>query len=127
MKQGDDFFAIWGGIMGAQQFIPGLFGAGLDAPTIARLAGPNVASRFGLAGRKGSIAVGYDADLLLIDPRRACEVTASGLLTRHRISAYTGRRFPVSVRNVWVRGTPSWSAETGRGQAKGRLVTGSAK
>ena len=63
MKQGDDFFAIWGGIMGAQQFIPGLFGAGLDSETVARLTGPNVAARFGLTGRKGSIAVGYDADL----------------------------------------------------------------
>jgi len=124
MKQGDDFFAIWGGIMGAQQFIPGLFGAGLDAQTIARLTGPNIASRFGLAGRKGSIAVGYDADLLLIDPRRAREVTVSGLLTRHRISAYTGRRFPVSVRNVWVRGTCAWSEQSGRGGAKGQLVKG---
>jgi allantoinase len=126
MKQGDDFFAIWGGIMGAQQFIPGLFGAGLDSQTIARLTGRNVAVRFGLTGRKGSIAVGYDADLLLIDPRRVCEVTASGLLTRHRISAYTGRRFPVSVRNVWVRGTCAWSEQSGRGGATGRLVKGRA-
>jgi allantoinase len=126
MKQGDDFFAIWGGIMGAQQFIPGLFGAGLETTTIARLTGPNVAARFGLVGRKGSIAVGYDADLLLIDPHCGYEVTVSGLLTRHRISAYTGRRFPASVRNVWVRGTCAWSEQSGRGSSKGRLVKGRA-
>jgi dihydroorotase-like cyclic amidohydrolase len=63
---------------------------------------------------------------LLIDPRRVCEVTASGLLTRHRTSAYIGRRFPVSVRNVWVRGTCPWSEQSGRGGATGRLVKGRA-
>ena len=124
MKQGDDFFAIWGGIMGAQQFVPGLFGAGLDAATIARLTGPNVAHRFGLQGRKGSIAVGYDADLLLLDPKKVHIVTEGELLTRHRLTPYAGRAFPVSAHSVWVRGQPAWSAESGRGSARGRLITG---
>ena len=125
MKEGDDFFAIWGGIMGAQQFIGALFAAGLDAATIAKLTGPNVARRFGLEGRKGSIAVGYDADLLLLDPKKSHLVTHDELLTRHRLSPYAGRTFPVSVHSVWVRGQPAWSAEGGRGNSRGRLVAGS--
>ncbi|NDC60397.1 MAG: hypothetical protein EBZ50_16530 [Alphaproteobacteria bacterium] len=126
MKQGDDFFAIWGGIMGAQQFVGSLFAAGLDGPTIAKLTGSNVASRFGLDQRKGAIAVGLDADLLLIDPRKNSPVVSADLLTRHRISAYAGRTFPVSVRRVWVRGQSAWSAQTGRGPARGRIIAGPA-
>jgi allantoinase len=126
MKQGDDFFAIWGGIMGAQQFIGALFAAGLDGALMAKLTGTNVARRFGLEGRKGAIAVGHDADLLLIDPRRSHLVTKSGLLSRHRISAYVGRTFPVSVRHLWVRGQSAWSAESGRGPSRGQLIAGTA-
>ena len=126
MKQGDDFFAIWGGIMGAQQFVPALFGAGLDAATIAKLTGPNVAARFGVGQRKAAISVGLDADLLLIDPRKRRTVTAADLLTRHRISAYVGRTFPVSVRHLWVRGQTAWSSESGLGPSRGQLVAGPA-
>jgi len=124
MKESDDFFLIWGGIMGAQQFVGPLFAAGLDAATIASLTGPNVARRFGLEGRKGSIAVGHDADLLLLDPKKEHVVTCGELLTRHRLSPYAGRTFPVSVHSVWVRGRPAWSAEAGRGPSRGRLVAG---
>ncbi len=124
MKESDDFFLIWGGIMGAQQFVGPLFAAGLDAATIASLTGPNVARRFGLEGRKGSIAVGHDADLLLLDPKKEHVVTCGELLTRHRLSPYAGRTFPVSVHSVWVRGQPAWSAEGGRGPSRGRLVAG---
>jgi len=126
MKQGDDFFAIWGGIMGAQQFVGALFAAGLDGALMAKLTATNVARRFGLEGRKGAIAVGHDADLLLIDPRRSHLVTKSGLLSRHRISAYVGRTFPVSVRHLWVRGQSAWSAESGRGPSRGQLIAGTA-
>ncbi|MFM8885562.1 MAG: allantoinase AllB, partial [Chthoniobacterales bacterium] len=125
MKESDDFFLIWGGIMGAQQFVGSLFAAGLDAATSARLTGPNVAKRFGLEGRKGSIAVGCDADLLLLDPKKEHRVTLEELLTRHRLSPYAGRTFPVSVHTVWVRGQTAWSADAGRGASRGRLVKAS--
>lgn len=124
MKESDDFFAIWGGIMGAQQFIGALFAAGLEPANIAKLTGANVAQRFGLQGRKGSVAVGYDADLLLLDPKKDHVVTEDELLTRHRLTPYAGRAFPVSVHSVWVRGQPAWSAETGRGSSRGGLIKG---
>jgi allantoinase len=76
--------------------------------------------------RKGAISVGLDADLLLVDPRKNHSVTAADLLTRHRISAYVGRTFPVSVRHVWVRGQSAWSAQAGPGSARGRLIAGPA-
>lgn len=124
MKESDDFFLVWGGIMGSQQFVGPLFAAGLDAPAIARLTASNVARRFGVEARKGSIAAGGDADLLLVDPKKEHLVTRGGLLTRHRLSPYAGRTFPVSVRTVWVRGQIAWSADSGPGTSRGRLVQG---
>jgi allantoinase len=112
--------------MGAQQFVGSLFAAGLDGPLIAKLTGTNVARRFGLEERKGAISVGYDADLLLIDPRQSHLVTEAALLTRHRISPYVGRVFPVAVSTVWVRGQMAWSAEFGRGPSRGQLIAGTA-
>ncbi|MFZ4484265.1 MAG: allantoinase AllB [Chthoniobacterales bacterium] len=123
MKQGEDFFRVWGGIMGAQQFLPALWSVGLGPEAISRLTGSQVAARFGLSAKKGTIAVGLDADLLLIDPRQPYRCEAGGLLTRHAVSPYVGREFPVSVTSVWVRGRAAWSAALGPGHARGCLVT----
>ena len=122
MKQGTDFFKVWGGIMGAQQFLPALCAAGLSGVQIAELTASHVAARFGLAGRKGAIRVGMDADLVLLDGRAKSTVRSRDLLTRHAISAYVGCEFPASVGAVWVRGTTAWSQSGGRGVARGRLV-----
>ena len=122
MKETGDFFKVWGGIAGAQSFLPALWAVGLDAPTIGRLAASQVASRFGLSGRKGAIAPGLDADLALIDPRGVRPLRREDLLMRHAVSPYIGREFPASIESVWVRGTPVWSRTGGRGPARGRLV-----
>jgi allantoinase len=123
MKKGDDFFSVWGGIMGAQQFLPALWSVGLEPGEIARLAGSQVAARFGLDGTKGRIAVGLDADLVLLDPRRPYVCEAAGLLTRHAVSPYVGREFPASVSSVWVRGRVAWSTAGDLDLGRGRLVT----
>jgi allantoinase len=122
MKQGDDFFRVWGGIMGAQQFLPALWEAGIPAPEIARLTAANVAARFGLAARKGTIAPGLEADLVLVDAREPHVCRAGDLLTRHAVSPYAGRVFPAAVTAVWVRGRLAWGKAGGRGRARGRLV-----
>ena len=122
MKQGDDFFRVWGGIMGAQQFLPALWAAGIPEVQIARLTARKVAERFGLARRKGEIGPGMDADLVLLDARKPQTVRKEDLLTRHAASAYVGREFPAAVTSVWVRGVPAWSRTAGRGAARGRLV-----
>ena len=122
MKEGMDFFQVWGGIMGAQQFLPALCAAGIPEQLMARLTASNVAERFGLSVRKGAIREGLDADLALIDAREKSGVRAEDLLTRHKRSAYVGQEFPATVTAVWVRGVPAWSRAGGRGAARGRLV-----
>lgn len=122
MKEGSDFFQVWGGIAGAQQFLPALCAAGIPEPLMARLTAWNVAERFGLARRKGAIREGWDADLVLLDGRERLAMRAEDLVTRHKKNAYVGRELPAVVTAVWVRGVPAWSRAGGRGAARGRLV-----
>ena len=47
---------------------------------------------FGLWGQKGALAEGFDADVVLVDPDRAWEVTADSLYYVNQISSYVGRK-----------------------------------
>lgn len=122
MKEGTDFFKVWGGIAGAQHLLPALWEAGLGAEVIARLTAKNVAERFRLAASKGGITPGKDADLVLVDARDYVSCRRTDLLSRHGVSPYVGREFPAAVESVWVRGMRAWSRTAGRGPARGRLL-----
>ncbi len=122
MKETSDFFRVWGGIAGAQSFLPALWAVGVQPEKISHLTAANVAKRFGLARRKGAIAPGLDADLVLVDPRHTLTLRREDLLTRHAVSPYLGRRFPAAIDAVWLRGAPVWSRSGGRGPARGRLM-----
>jgi allantoinase len=95
MKTSANFFKVWGGIAGAQHNFPLFFEEAvlrrkLDPSLIVRLTALNVAERFRLP-HKGDLRVGWDADLVVLDPAAAHEIRPGDLLTRHPLSAYTGR------------------------------------
>ncbi len=106
MKQGEDVFAMWGGIAGCQHGLPllfdGKFGA-LDPFMLATLASANVAARFGLAGSKGCLAVGMDADFSILRPKPRL-IEQADLLDRHKLSPYVGMNLRWQVESTWLRG-----------------------
>ena len=119
LKRSADFFAAWGGVSGVQHGFQLLLSecagtAGQDLPRLAALLARNVARRFRLDRHKGSLAEGYDADFSIFElgPERAIE--ADELWTRHRTSAYVGRKCRVRITDTYVRGTAVYAA--------GRLV-----
>jgi dihydroorotase-like cyclic amidohydrolase len=69
---------------------------------VAAVAAANPAARFGIA-RKGAIAVGNDADFVLVDVKREQTVTKESLWQRHGLSPYVGATFP-TVRRTVLRG-----------------------
>ena len=109
MKTDANFFKVWGGISGVQHTLPLLITEGhvkhaVALPLLARLVSLNVARRFGLPTRKGSIAVGADADLALVDLDAEFTVELADLFYRHRQSPYVGRRLRGRVKQTILRG-----------------------
>ena len=112
MKEGENFFAIWGGIAGIHATLPSLLGR-VPLERIGELLARNPARRFGIA-RKGRIAVGYDADFALVDPEESWTMEKATLLQRHPISPYVGRRFQGRVKETILRGHTVSSDKLGR-------------
>ena len=112
-------FDVWGGISGVQTTLQllyeeGVRRRGLSPCLLARVLGAGPADAFGLAGRKGRIAPGLDADLVLFDPDRRWTVTPESLGYHNRISAfcgYSGVGMPVRTllrgRTVALEGRPT--------------------
>jgi allantoinase len=102
MKQGDNFFCIWGGIAGIQATLPSLLGQ-VPLERISELLARNPAQRFRIP-RKGRIAVGYDADFALVDMDLTWVLDRETLLQRHPISPYLGREFKGRAVHTLLRG-----------------------
>ena len=109
-KTGADHFAAWGGIAGAQTLVAllydsGVVARGLDVTRLATLTAGAPAARFGLAPAKGTVAIGADADLLLLDPAQEWTIAREDLLDRHRLSPFVGRTLRGRVVRTLLRGT----------------------
>lgn len=109
LRTSPDFFENWGGVAGCQHGFELLFSAGAataekDLPVLAAVLARNVARRFRLEARKGLLAEGRDADFSLVEFGPEREILADDLWTRHRLSAYIGRRSRARVTHTYVRG-----------------------
>lgn len=127
MKQESDFFRIWGGISGCQSLFQLMLTEGytardLSLPTIAQVTSGYAARRFGLPG-KGSIAIGMDADLALVDLGAERTLQAEDLFYRHRHSPYVGMLMRGRIVRTLVRGTTVYHDGKIVSEPVGKLVT----
>jgi allantoinase len=109
MKTNMNFFKVWGGISGCQSVLQLLLTEGYDKrhlplSMVASLSAENSARRFGLFPSKGQIALGADADLVLVDLQSHQQLQANDLFYRHKHSPYVGKRLRGRIVRTLVRG-----------------------
>lgn len=82
---------------------------------------------FGLGESKGKIAVGLDADLVVVDPARAQTITNDVDLSRCGWTPYDGREVGVTVETTLLRGNEIYANGVVTGKpGQGRMATGAA-
>jgi allantoinase len=109
MKQTEgDFFSAWGGIASLQLSLSAVWtGArirGVKPEQIAQWMSAAPARLAGLQSRKGALAPGYDADIIVWDPKARFVVDPTRLLHRHKVTPYAGRELFGRVTATYVAG-----------------------
>jgi dihydropyrimidinase len=101
------FNRIANGLPGIEMRAPLLFSEGvqkgrISLGTFVALTAANAARIFGMDDRKGSIAIGYDADIAIWDPNKNTTVTAGGMHDNMDYTPFEGMElngWPVTVIN----------------------------
>ena len=104
-----DFSKIPGGLPGVETRLELLYTYGVAAGRITReklveLLSANNARLYGLWGRKGAVREGFDADLVLYDPKGEHALHAAELIANVDYNPYEGFPITGSIRQVWLRG-----------------------
>jgi dihydroorotase-like cyclic amidohydrolase len=94
---------------------------GMSVGQLTKLLSENPARRIGLWPQKGGLAIGVDADVVLLDPERRWRVDEAALHTPAGWSPYHGRDVVSSIDHVLVRGRDVFKA----GQVVGAAGKGS--
>jgi dihydropyrimidinase len=121
------------GIPGVEVRLPLLYSEGvakgrIPLTRLVEVTAAAPARLFGLAPRKGSLAPGADADVVLLDPREKWVMGRETLHMGSDWSAYEGIPVTGRVIKVWSRGElivdgPEFLGEMGRGRYVHRVLT----
>ncbi len=130
----DDFSKIPNGAPGVEYRLPLLFDGGVTAGRISlnrfvQLTSTAPAKMFGLFPRKGTIAVGSDADITLFDPNAEHTLSAETHHSNVDYSLFEGRRVRGKVEKVFLRGSlivdgDEWKGRQGMGRYQPRSASG---
>ena len=108
LKGDGDFLAAWGGIASLELSLPAVWTAaaarGIGVERVAEWLCAAPARLAGLHARKGAIAPGRDADLVIWDPDAEFVVDEAALRQRHKHTPYAGRRLRGRVHATYARG-----------------------
>jgi allantoinase len=120
------FAEAWGGIASVSAALSAVWTCmrrrGFSLTDVAMRMAQKPAELAGLQGRKGKIAAGYDADLVVFDPDEERILEADDLHTRHPMSPYIGERLFGTVTATYLRGAPVFERGKFVGKPRGREI-----
>jgi len=102
-----DLMKAWGGIAGLQFLLPAAWTAMKEIISIEKfipLLTAQPAIFLQVDDRKGKLATGYDADIVIWNPGEAFEVKPADILHRYDCSPYNGRHLTGTVQQTIVNG-----------------------
>ncbi len=127
LRESGDFLQAWGGISSLQLRLPIVWTEskrrGFSLEDLARWLCSAPAKLVGLESRKGSIAIGYDADLVIWNPAKQFKVEGDGLHHRHKLTPYQGRVLAGVVEKTFLRGRKIYDSGEFIGEPHGLLLT----
>jgi allantoinase len=121
-----DFFKAWGGIASLQLGLPAVWTKmkreNNSLKHLARWMCSGPARLAGLEKRKGAIAVGYDADIVIWNPEKRFTVTSKMLQHRHKLTPYANQTLRGEVEATILRGEMIYDRGRFPGTPRGSLL-----
>lgn len=117
-KASGSIWSDYAGIAGTGLLLPymiseGYFKKRIDLRRLLEVTSENPAKKYGLSGRKGKIAVGMDADLVLIDPESEYVVRGKEFLSKSKMTPFEGKKFRGEISKTLVRGKVVYDKDKG--------------
>ena len=126
LRESGDFMQAWGGIASLQLRLPVVWTEarrrGFSFLDVVRWVCAAPAAQVSLQSRKGAIAVGEDADIVIWNPDEEFVVDATSLQHRHKITPYQGETLSGVVQKTFLRGKKIYDRNHFLGAPLGMLL-----
>jgi allantoinase len=103
-----DLKKAWGGISSLQFRLPAIWTEARkrkhSLEDLGKWLCSGPAELLGLAQRKGRLAAGFDADIVVFDPEAEVAFTGDTIFHRHSVTPYDGRKLVGRVERTYLRG-----------------------
>jgi len=120
-----DIWLAKAGFGGTEYLLSGVLSEGakrgMSYPHMAELLCWNPAQRYGLT-KKGDIAIGFDADFVLVDPGESFVVRAADSPSQQGYTPFEGQELTGRVKSTYLRGELVYDGSNIVGGARGRYL-----
>jgi allantoinase len=103
-----DLQKAWGGISSMQFVLPSVWTQaekrGIPIQQVSHLLSKKPAQLLGMSERKGILAPGFDADIVIWNPEQESQIAPDMIQHRHKVTPYDGMTLKGRIEKTFVRG-----------------------